>query len=39
MIVGLKLYNVNYWMVVYAPSDNKSVFEKDSIDALLKILG
>ena len=38
MIVAMKLYNINYWMVVYAPNDSKCNLNNNSFDELIKAL-
>ena len=38
MVVGMQLYNVNYWMVVYAPYDSKDNLNIASFDELMKML-
>ena len=37
MFIGLELYNVNYWMVAYAPYNNKDIENIQSIEKRISI--
>ena len=38
MIIGMQLYSISYWMVVYAPYESKCNLNKNSFDALIKAI-